>query len=82
MQRHILQRKGAYSFKEKIKSEFEKKFGNKETFQLIKEHTIEYSQHNYVINEQTIEDLKNFDIEHIKPKPKSYKYLQTFKNLL
>ena len=45
--------KGTYNFNDEIKSEFEKKIGNKETFQITKEHTIEYSQHNYVINSLT-----------------------------
>ena len=70
--------KGTYSFNDEIKSEFEKKIGNKEPFQLTKEHSIEYSQHNYVINEETIGDLKKFDIEQIKNKLTNYKYLQIF----
>ena len=49
-----------------------KKTGNKEQFQLTKEHSFEYSQHNYVINEETIGALKNYDINEIKAKLTNY----------
>ena len=55
-----------------------KKIEKKEQFQLTKEHSLEYSQHNYVIIEEIIEDLNYYDIEQIKAKLTDFKCLQIF----
>ena len=70
--------KGTYVLNNENKTEFEKKFNNNEFFYLTKDHSIDYEHHNYNINEKTIKDIYNYDINSIKIKLKDVKYLQVF----
>ena len=45
---------------------------------MTKAHTLEYQHHNYNINQMTIKDIINYEINEIKIKLKDIKYLQVF----
>ena len=58
--------KGTYLFVPDNTSEYEKKFHKKEFFTLSKEHSLEYENHNYIINENTIHDIDEYNPKEIK----------------
>lgn len=45
---------------------------------MTKAHDIEFNQHNYIINEETVKDLNNINKEELLNKFKDIKYLQIF----
>ena len=70
--------KGTYLFNTEITSENEKELNKNEWFTLSKDNTLEYENHNYVINENTIKVIANYKKIDIKKKLTNIKYAQTF----
>ena len=73
--------KGTCIFNMENISEYEKKINNKEIFNITKDHTISYENHNYIISLTLKNDFNNYNIDDLKKKLSNIKYIQNFLKL-